>query len=173
MARSCRNLKLFVVVLVFLLGVFFAAEVLANSDSIIKQRITDEITDTKDLEGTTISVAVDGGMVILSGSVSLYHQKMLYSRIAWRTVDVEDVDNEIVVVPDVFLTDEEIELRIDDILKKKFERFRSLSLEILVKKGEVILLGVFDLPRDVLFLKHEIGKINGVIAIEIKAKLRV
>lgn len=106
------------------------------------------------------------------GQVRLYSQKMMYARIAWQTKGVVEVENEIRVEPVVPLTDGAIERKIREIVKT-CRRFQGVKLKIIVEKGYVFLRASFENSRDVLFLKHRVAEIEGVIAIRIDASFMV
>jgi len=56
---------------------------------------------------------------------------------------------------------------------KAHRRLHGAQLTVIVKDRAVVLQGTFEHPRDVLFLKHKIAEIEGVIAIEIQASFNV
>ena len=163
--------KLFVLTLTALLGITHVQQVLALSDEIIKQRI-EAAANIAQLRGTTVVIIVEDRYVILSGAVRLYSQKMTYERIAWQTMGVSEVENEIRVVPMVPLADKAIERKIREIVKT-YRRFQGVQLKIRGEEGSVFLRAIFEHPRDVLFLKHRVAEIEGVTAIEIEAGFRV
>jgi hypothetical protein len=97
---------------------------------------------------------------------------MTYERIAWQTLGVLEVENEIRVVPLMPLAAAAIERKIRKIVKT-YPRFHGAKVEIRVREGSVFILTTFEHPRDVLFLKHRVAEIEGVITIEIEASFRV
>ena len=97
---------------------------------------------------------------------------MRYERIAWQTTGVLEVENEIHVVPMVPQTDADIERKIMEI-GKTYPWFYSSKAEIRVQKGSVFILATFEHPRDILFLKHRVAEIEGVIAIKIDGSFNV
>lgn len=167
-----HNRKLFILALAALLGIAHLQQVLAMSDETIKQRIEDAAADTHELRGAKVGVAVEDSYVVLYGEVRLYSQKMTYERIAWQTMGVSEVENEIRVVPMVPLADKAIERKIREIVKT-YPRFHGAHVEIRVEKGSVFLRAIIEHPRDIMFLKHRVAEIEGVIAIEIEAAFRV
>jgi osmotically-inducible protein OsmY len=121
------------------------------------------------LEDTEVHIVVQGGQVVLSGTVYLYSQKMLYEHIAGRTPGVVEVNNDIRVVPRLPVEDAEIAGHIHTLIKDH-PRFQNAELTIEVREGTVSLSGTFYDPGDVLFLKHQVAEIEGVIRLEIMAR---
>ncbi len=144
----------------------------ALSDDVLRQRIEKQARNDERLEGTRVVVAVQDGGVVLYGSVWLYSQKMLYGRIAWHTYGVVEVDNEIHVEPRVPVPDQEIKSTILNIILKH-QRLQGAGISVTVTKGNVRLQGTFHDPGDVLFLKHRVAELAGVIHIEIDVQLVV
>ena len=164
--------KLFVLTFTALLGITHVQQVLALSDETIKQRIEDAAAETPKLKGAKVAIIVEDRYVILTGAVRLYSQKMTYERIAWQTMDVLEVENEIRVVPVVPLDDAALERKIREIVETH-QRFQGVQLKIRVQEGSVFILATLEHPRDVLFLKHRVAEIEGVLAIEINASFNV
>ncbi len=171
MNRTCYLLLLIVMVIV-LLGKVLVPQALSSSDDIIKQRIKDKAANTPELKGTEVNIAVEDGNVILYGTVVLYIQKMLYEQFTWKTVGVVEVDNEIRVVPQLPQTDPAIERKIMEIVHTH-SRFHDTDLKITVEEGTVSIRGTFEHPRDVLFLKHRVAEIEGVVAVNLQANFRI
>ena len=167
-----RNRKLFILALTVLLGMAYVTQALALSDETINQRIEDVAADTPELRETKVRIAIEDGYVVLYGEVRLYSQKMMYGRIAWQTMGVVEVENEIRVVPVVPLDDAAIVHKIREIVKT-YRRFHSAQVKIKVEQGCVFLRLTLEHPRDVLFLKHRVAEIEGVIAIKIDASFKV
>lgn len=167
-----HNRRLFILVLAVMLGIIHVQQVLALSDEIIKHRIEDAAANTPELRGTKIVIAVEDRYVVLYGEVRLYSQKMTYERIAWKTMGVLEVENEIRVVALMPLSDAAIERKIREIVKT-YRRFQGLEVKIRVAEGSVFLRATFEHPRDVLFLKHRVAEIEGVTAIKIESSFNV
>jgi hypothetical protein len=119
-----------------------------------------------------VKVAVEDGNVVLFGTVALYIQKMRYEQIAWKTGGVVAVDNEIRVVPKLPQTDLSIERKIMDIMHTH-SRYHGTGFKIKVEAGEVSIGGTFEHPRDVLFLKHRVAEIEGVVDVNLLANFRI
>jgi osmotically-inducible protein OsmY len=150
-----------------------APQVLAMSDEDIKQRIEGAATDTFRLKKTRVEVAVEDGYVVLYGVVDLYIQRMLYEQIAWKAEGVVEVENEIRVVPKLVPSaDEDIKRKIMEIVHSH-PRLQTINPNVRVEGGAVLIRGTFEHPRDVLFLKHQVAEIEGVITLSIMAKFLV
>ena len=126
----------------FLLLVLASPQALADTDRIIKQAIEEAAANTPELQGTDPRIAVQGRTVILFGSVRLFLHKMLYEQIAWQTIGVLEVDNEIRVVPQVPLSDAAIERKIWEIIRR-YEQFYTSEIKVTVEHGTVFLRGTF------------------------------
>ena len=88
-------------VLLLILVLFQVTPVLARSDDLIQREIEAQIAGSTMLRDTLIEVHVEQRLVVLTGQVRLYEQKLISDRIAWTTLGVFEVDNEIRVVPKV------------------------------------------------------------------------
>ncbi len=169
--REKHNIWPMIMVLVILLGMLRVPRGLAMSDDVIKQRIEGVAAETVRLKGTKVQVHVENCFVVLSGTVRFYREKMLFELIAWKTMGVAEVDNEIVVVPRVAQSDAAIKDKIIEIVKT-FPRFHGAGVSVTVDGGAVTLRGTFDHPLDVQFLKNQVADIEGVIALEMLLALR-
>jgi osmotically-inducible protein OsmY len=144
----------------------------ASDDVTIRQAIERAAAQDTRLEGTHVSVRVRDGEVILFGSVRLYLQKMIFERLAWRTMGVTEVDSEIRVEPILPLPPAAIERAVRRIIKDH-ARFHGSSLSVRVADGHVHIAGSFHDPSDVLFLKLRVAEIEGVVAITIDPSFAV
>jgi hypothetical protein len=82
------------------------------------------------------------------------------------------VDNEIRVVPKLPQTDLSIERKIMDIVHTD-SRYHGMGLKIKVETGVVSIGGTFEQPRDVMFLKHRVAEIEGVVDVNLQANFRI
>jgi osmotically-inducible protein OsmY len=121
------------------------------------------------LEGTEVHVVVQSGRVVLSGTVYLYSQKLLYEHIVERTPGVVEIDSDIRVVPRLSVEDAEIAAYIR-MLIAGHQRFQNAEVTVDVTQGAVSLSGVFYDPGDVLLLTYQVAEIEGVIELEIKVR---
>jgi osmotically-inducible protein OsmY len=151
-------------------GIFIPNAALSTSDVSIKQQIENKAAENAKLKTGKVKVAVENGFVVLYGSVDRYIQKMLYEKIAWKTEGVIEVENEIRVIPPVIQDDAAIERKVKEIFQT-YDRFQSASISVNVKAGVVNVLITLNHPEDLLFLKRRIAEIDGVVSIDIMAKL--
>lgn len=155
-------------ILLFTVVQFQTALVMAASDDLIQREIKRQIGESKKLCSTIIEVHVRERLMVLTGQVRFYEQKLISGRIAWTTPGVFEVDNEIRVIPKLSLTDVSIEQKIREIIKAD-EQFNASEVNISVTNGEVILIGSFLSFHDPSRLKHKVAEIEGVIDIKISS----
>jgi osmotically-inducible protein OsmY len=172
MKTSICHPKVFAFALAILLVAAHAAMSMDLSDESIKLAIEEEIVNSPELGGVQVRVLVEDGNVVLIGVVRLYIQKMQIEKIAWKTEGVVEVDNEAHVVPQARFSDVAIRRKILEIIRDH-DRFRAAQIKVEVKEGSVSLDGTFDNPRDVIFLKHRVAEIEGVISVQIEIAFRV
>ena len=154
--------------MLLLLVLFQVSPVLARSDDLIQREIEAQIAGSTKLRDARIEVHVEQRLVVLTGQVRLYEQKLVSDRIAWTTLGVFEVDNEIRVVPKVPLADAAIERKIREIVNA-YKRFHGSGLVVEVDNGVVSISGSFTGMGTPVFLKHMVGEIEGVVDIEIHA----
>src|SRR5262245_47280535 len=121
------------------------------------------------LEGTEVHVVVQSGQVVLSGTVYLYSQKLLYEHIVERTPGVVEINNDIRVVPRLPVEDAEIAEHIRTLIAGH-QRFPNAEVTVDVTQGAVSLSGVFHDPGDVLLLTHQVAEIEGIVGLEVMAR---
>jgi len=160
-------LPFLVVIMAF--GLLYVPCTWALSDELIKQNIENDAADTLRLRATKVDIVVEDGNVVLFGEVGLYIQKMLYEKIAWKNQGVIEVDNEIRVVPRLPQTDAAVERRIMQAIQTH-QRFKGAKVAVTVETGNVFIRINLDHPSDIIFLKHRVAEIEGVVSIEIQAK---
>jgi osmotically-inducible protein OsmY len=112
-----------------------------TADDIIKANIEDEIrSNDAILEPEKINVDVKKGVVILSGSVSYYREKVMAQSIASWQDGVNDLVSNIVVMPvSTARSDENLKTIITDIFKREFPLETNASFD--VRDGIVNLAG--------------------------------
>jgi osmotically-inducible protein OsmY len=167
-SQNIRTLVLLYVVM-GLVGsqVFASGEAAGDRD--IREHIAVQTHQDERLEGTEVHIVVRSGHVVLSGTVYLYSQKMLHEHIAERTPGVREINNDIRVVPRLPVEDAEIAGHIR-IMIKDHQRFQNTEMTVEVTEGVVSLSGTFYNPGDIVFLKHQVAEIEGVIRLEILAR---
>jgi osmotically-inducible protein OsmY len=141
----------------------------AAGDREILEHIAVQTHHDERLEGTEVHIVVRGGQILLSGTVYLYSQKMLYEHIVGRTPGVAEIHNNIRVVPRLPVDDAEVAGHIRTLIKGH-QRFQNTEITVDVTAGAVSLSGTFHDPGDLLFLKHQVAEIEGVIRLEIMAR---
>ena len=134
----------------------------------MQREIEEKIAESTMLRGSRIEVHVEQRLVVLSGVVRLFEQRLVSERLAWTTLGVFEVDNEIRVAPKLPLTDAAIERKVQEIIKT-YQRFHGAGLVVLVDKGVVSIQGTFSGIGDPSFLKHKVAAIEGVLDIKIHA----
>jgi len=151
---------------------FQAPPAIARGDGLMQREIEAKIAQTKVLRGTQIEVRVVQRLVVLTGQVRLYEQKLIGGRIAWTAVGVFEVENDILVMPTVLVSDNDIDLKIRKIIQAD-KRFIAAAVELSVNNGEVRLSGKFANLHDPSRLKHRVAEIEGVLNITMNAKFNV
>lgn len=111
-----------------------------GSDSAIRAELQRRIPAAPGA-GARISVAVQNGIVTLSGTVPSLAQKFAMINIARRTVGVKDVVDMITVVPSEKHSDAEIERAVRTALSGNLSKDELNSLNISVRNGVVVLSG--------------------------------
>jgi len=76
------------------------------------------------------------------------------------------VDNEIKVVPTLPISDAAIEWKTKEIVKFN-ARLNAAGIVVVVNNGVVTIQGSFSEISDLVFLKHEVAKIEGVVDIRV------
>jgi len=151
-----------------MLSLFQITVAQARSDEHIQHEIEARIADSQQLAGTRIEVHVEQRLVILTGEVRIYEQKLVSERIVWTTTGVFEVDNEIRVKPKIPVTDPVIDRRVMEVVIND-DRFRAAGVSVQVSEGRVFLRGHFVNFSDPTALKHKVAEIEGVIDIDMQA----
>ncbi|NOR24745.1 MAG: BON domain-containing protein [Desulforhopalus sp.] len=152
----------------FLFLLLQISQALASDNDTIRQHIKKIATENAILSNSQVTIYVEDGFVLLTGTVQLYLQKMDFEQIAWKTKGVTEVENEIEVKSEFPLSDTAIERKVRMILMD-CECFHGGKYIITVSKGVVSVTGVFFHPRDVQILKRQIAEIEGIVGINIHA----
>jgi len=169
MEQYCRSATIrFTGTILFLFFMFSSFQALASNNDTIRQRILDQVTEQATLGSSKVTIYVEDGFVLLTGSVHRYLHKMHFERISWKTTGVTEVENEIGVKALFPLNDTLIKKKIRMILMD-CECFHGGNHLVQVAAGAVSVTGVFFHPRDVQLLKRKIAEIEGVVAIKIHA----
>lgn len=136
------------------------------SDRQLRQDIIDELEFEPSVDAAHIGVAVDGGVVTLSGHVASYAQKLAAEAAARRVKGVQAIAQEIEVrYPDERKTaDDEIAKRACDILRWNAVVPRD-SVQITVRAGWVTLSGQVGWQYQKSAAEDQIRKLSGVLGI--------
>lgn len=159
-----RMKRLTVPILLFMLVLFQLTPALAQSDYFIKAEIEAQLAESKKMRDTKIEVHVEQRLVVLTGTTRLYEQKLISEGIAWTVPGVTEVDNEIKVVPTLPMSDAAIEWKIKEIVKFNLS-LHAAGIVAVVKDGAVTIQGSFSEISALIYLKHEVAKIEGVVDI--------
>ena len=159
-----RMKRLTVPVLLLILVLFQITPALARSDYYIKAEIEAQLVESKKMRDAKIEVHVEQRQVVLTGTTRLYEQKLISERIAWTTPGVTEVDNEIKVVPTLPMSDAGMEWKIKEIVKFNLS-LHAAGIVAVVKDGAVTIQSSFSEISALIFLKHEVAKIEGVVDI--------
>jgi hypothetical protein len=166
---SSPSFYLFITCIFLLLS---APQAFAMSDADVKHWIEAKAAGSPVLMiANRVRVDVDDGIVVLSGRVRLLAQRMEYDQIARQTNGVKEVDNEIHVVPDIAVSDAEIERQVRYIVFDTYRRYwhHQMDAHIGVDKGRVRIRASLRRPRDLIMLKHRLAKIEGITELEIES----
>ena len=172
MMKQTQTNKTLLIVIVLMTLFFQTTPAIARSDGFMQREIKAKIAQTKVLRGTQIEVRVVQRLVVLTGQVRLFEQKLIGGRIAWTAAGVYEVENDILVVPTMPVSDNSIDLKIRKIIQAD-KRFIAAAVELSVNNGEVRLSGKFANLHDPSRLKHRVAEIEGVLDIKMNAEFNV
>ena len=151
-------------ILLLLMALLQVTPALAQSDLVIRVEIEAQLAKSEKMRDAKIEVHVEQRLVVLTGTTRLYEQKLISERIAWTASGVTEVDNEIKVVPTLPMSDAAIEWKIKEIVKFNLS-LHVAGIVAVVKNGAVNIQGSFSEISALIFLKHEVAKIEGVVDI--------
>ena len=138
-------------------------------DASIEQQIQPEVPCFPELTGSQAEVYAESNVVMLSGTVSLYEQKMKYEEIAWQMADVEGVENMIQVQPVQSVSDAALEAKIKKLIASYHDQLHHARFT--VENGIVVIHGTFENHDHVQFLLRNIAKIRGVVSIVLRVEI--
>ncbi|MCW8928747.1 MAG: BON domain-containing protein [Gammaproteobacteria bacterium] len=142
------------------------------SDEQIQARIISLVSESSLLQGNQIEIHVKQRLVVLTGKVRFYEQKLNIERIAWTSPGVFEVDNKLRINPLMPLSDKDIKDQVMAIMKTD-DKFHISLVSVIVDNGNVIIQGSFLDFRDPSRLKHQVATIEGVRSIKIDATFLV
>ena len=136
------------------------------NDKILQQLVIDELDFDPSIDAVAIGVAVENGVVTLTGHVADYAQKVAAERAAWRVKGVKAIAQEIEVrVPSARKqNDDEIAQRAINILAWN-TLVPNDRIRIKVADGWVTLSGQVDWNYQRVAAENEVRKLGGVVGV--------
>jgi len=110
-------------------------------DADIQSNIRNVFFLVSSFDASRIRIAVNGGVVVLDGSVDTYWQKLKAEELAADVVGVIDIQNRLAVVPTETYHDEAIAKNVIDALDRNVN-IDARSIDVEVENGVVTLSGV-------------------------------
>ena len=143
------------------------------SDSSLRQNILDELEFEPSIDANDIGVAVEDGIVTLSGHVQNYSQKQAAERIVARVKGVRGIAEELEVryPGGSGVADDEIARRVLDTLKWS-TRVPDGKVQVTVQKGWVTLTGSLDWNYQKVGAAHAIEDLKGVTGVTNKITIK-
>jgi len=144
-------------------------QTLSKNDSQIQQDVLKELKWDSRLDASNVQVAVDGGVVMLTGKVTSYVQKVAAAEAAHRVWGVLDVADDITVeLPGtITVTDAEIAHAVRTALMLD-ATVPDEHIQSTVSDGWVTLEGQVDLWRQFQEAEHTVRNLLGVVGISNK-----
>ena len=139
----------------------------------LRQDVLDELEFEPSINAAHVGVAVEGGVVTLSGHVSSFSEKAAAVAAARRVRGVRALADEIAVrfPSDRKLSDDEVAKRAVDILNWD-ERVSSGSIQVVVRHGLVTLAGKVNWYYQRSAAEEDIKKLSGVRAVVNNIEIR-
>lgn len=131
-------------------------------DKTLRQNILDELEFEPSIDAAHIGLAVDNGVVTLTGHVSSYEEKLAAERAVRRVRGVKAIAQEIQVRYHYQLKtdDDEIARRAADVLA--WNLVPADSIQVTVEKGWVVLSGKVDWQYQKIAAEAAVSKLAGV-----------
>lgn len=118
---------------------------------------------------SAVSVSVDGGRVLLTGSINNPRNRIETTKLAWRGTGVKEVINEVQVKDSSSLTDQARDLLINKTLQAKLlldEKIKFINYSIDTVNSTVYLFGIAQNQNElerVIGLARSIGYVENVV----------
>lgn len=140
-----------------------AKEKTMMSDSILKQRVTEELRWETKIDEARIGVAASAGAITLSGHVATYPEKYAAVQAAKRVFGVKAIADEIVVdLPNKYrLDDSKIAERISNVLQWNIAIPES-AIQAKVHDGFVTLTGEVDWQHQRVQVEQQVRHVSGI-----------
>jgi osmotically-inducible protein OsmY len=134
-------------------------------DNIIADNILEQIRQAPSIkEPDRIKVKVTNGLVILSGEVSFYREKIMAETVASWQKGVKGIENDIVLLSSQKArSDENLKIILQEILKNHFPENKAVTFT--VQDGVVTLDGKTRLLWDKMKITEEFSKVIGVVKV--------
>lgn len=144
-------------------------QMMTKSDSQLQEDVLKELTWDSRLDASNVRVTVDAGVVMLTGKVTSYVQKVAAAEAAHRVWGVLDVADDILVeLPGtITVTDAEIAHAVRTALMLD-ATIPGAQIQSTVSDGWVTLEGQVDLWRQYQEAEHTVRNITGVVGISNK-----
>lgn len=138
-----------------------------KTDSQLQQDVQDELKWEPSIDHEKIGVAVDKGVVTLSGIVPSFANKLLVEKSVRRVKGVRAIAEELIVrYPSMAKTsDSEIAKRVADVLEWN-SLIPSNKIKVAVEKGVVKLTGTVEWHYQKNFAFKDASKITGVVRVD-------
>jgi len=136
------------------------------NDKILRKEIVDELDWEPSVDAAHIGVAVEAGVVTLTGHVGSYAEKVATERAVRRIAGVKAIAQEIEVryAADKKTADDQIAKRALDVIAWNLTTPES-SIKVRVQKGWVTLTGTVDWWYQKADAEHAVRKLSGVTAV--------
>lgn len=136
------------------------------NDRQLRQNVIDELDFEPSIDATDIGVAVEGGVVTLSGHVPNYAQKLAAERAVWRVKGVKAIAEEIQVrfTGDKNTNDDQIAQRALNVIAWNALIPRD-SVRVKVQNGHVTLTGQMDWNYQREAAVADVRKLAGVLGV--------
>ena len=135
-------------------------------DTILKQRVQDELDWLPNIDAANIGVSVSGGVVSLTGHVPSYPQKIAVDDAVKKIKGVRGIAEEIAVRPsgDIGVSDDEVTKRVVNLLDWDASVPKG-AVEAQVANGFVTLIGEVDWQYQRFAAEHGVRNLSGVRAL--------
>jgi hyperosmotically inducible protein len=142
------------------------------NDKVLRQDVIDEFEFDPSFDGAHVGVAVENNVVMLTGHVESYAQKLAAIAAARRVKGVHAIADEIVVrYPfQSKIDDDQIAKRAIDILKWN-SSVSPYQIDVLVEAGWITLSGIVNRQFEKLAAEECVRKLTGIVGVTNKIQL--
>lgn len=142
------------------------ADTFAKSDHQIQESVRDELSWTPEVDDAGIGVAVENGVVVLSGEVEDYAERLAVNKAAFRVSGVTTVVDDLVIHPSSYaweVTETDIAKNVEDAIQWVAKLPDSVRAK--VEKHTVILTGEVRWNYQREAARRAVEKIKGVVLV--------